>query len=57
MHTFIGKNVSIGANSTILPGVSIGDNAIIGAGSLITKNIPSNSLVHNKEYAKIQKYF
>ena len=37
----IGKNVWIGGNCTILPGVTIGDNSIIGAGSVVTKNIPS----------------
>ncbi len=38
----IGANVWIGANSIILPGIEIGDNSIIGAGSIVTKNIPSN---------------
>ncbi len=40
----IGKNVWIGSDSTILPGVSIGDGAIIGAGSVVTKNVPSNTV-------------
>lgn len=38
----IGKNVWIGSNSTVLSGVTIGDNAIIGAGSVVTKDIPAN---------------
>ena len=38
----IGNNVWIGSNSVILPGVSIGDNSVIGAGSIVTKDIPSN---------------
>ena len=38
----IGNNVWIGANSVILPGVNIGDNSVIGAGSIVTKDIPSN---------------
>ena len=38
----IGKNVWIGANATILPGVNIGDNSVIGAGAVVTKDIPSN---------------
>lgn len=38
----IGNSVWIGANVTILPGVTIGDNVIIGAGSVVTKDIPSN---------------
>lgn len=37
----IGKNVWIGCHVTILPGVTIGDHAIIGAGAVATKNIPS----------------
>ncbi len=38
----IGNNVWIGANSVILPGVTIGDNTVIGAGSVVTKDIPAN---------------
>lgn len=38
----IGKNVWIGSDCTILPGVEIGDGAIIGAGSVVTKFIPQN---------------
>lgn len=40
----IGNNVWIGGNSVILPGVHIGDNAVIGAGSIVTKDIPANVL-------------
>ncbi len=39
----IGDNVWIGGNVTILPGVSIGQNSIIGAGSVVVSNIPSNT--------------
>lgn len=38
----IGENVWIGANSVVLPGVTIGDNSVIGAGSVVTKDIPAN---------------
>ena len=38
----IGHNVWIGGSTTILPGVSIGDNVTIGAGSVVTKDIPSD---------------
>lgn len=38
----IGRNVWIGANSVVLPGVTIGENTVIGAGSVVTKDIPAN---------------
>ena len=38
----VGKNVWIGGNVCVLPGVTIGDNVVIGAGSIVTKDIPSN---------------
>lgn len=38
----IGNNVWIGGNVVVLPGVTIGDNAVTGAGSVVTKDIPSN---------------
>lgn len=40
----IGNHVWIGANATVLPGVTIGNNVTIGANSVVTKNIPSNSV-------------
>ena len=40
----IGNNVWLGENVTILKGVTIGDNVIIGIGSVVTKDIPSNSV-------------
>ena len=38
----IGRNCWIGAGAIIVPGVTIGDNTVIGAGSVVTKDIPSN---------------
>ena len=38
----IGSHVWIGANVSILPGVAIGDNVVIGAGSVVTKDLPAN---------------
>ncbi|HQD62824.1 MAG TPA: sugar O-acetyltransferase [Defluviitoga sp.] len=39
---YIGKNCWIGAGVIILPGITIGDNVVIGAGSIVTKDLPSN---------------
>lgn len=41
----IGKNVWIGSNATVLPGVTIGDGAIVAAGAAVTKDVPSNVIV------------
>ena len=41
----IGRDVWVGANATILPGVSIGDFSIVAAGSIVTRNVPSGVLV------------
>ena len=41
----IKKNAWIGAGSTILPGVTVGENAIVGAGSVVTKDVAPNTLV------------
>ena len=40
----VGNNVWFGGNVVVLPGVTIGDNTVIGAGSVVTKDIPSNVL-------------
>lgn len=40
----IGNNVWIGAHTCVLPGVTIGDNCVIGAGSMVNRDIPANSL-------------
>ncbi|HEY0210450.1 WxcM-like domain-containing protein [Acerihabitans sp.] len=44
-RTVIGKGASLGANSTILPGLTIGPNAMIGAGAVVTRSIPANAIV------------
>ncbi|MFC4810056.1 acyltransferase [Paenibacillus sp. GCM10023250] len=41
----IGDNVWIGTRCTILPGVTIGENAVVAAGSLVNKDVPKNALV------------
>ena len=38
----IGENVWIGANTVIMPGITVGENSVIGAGSVVTKDIPAN---------------
>lgn len=43
-QTIIKKGASIGANATILGGITIGEKALIGAGSVVTKNVPANEL-------------
>jgi acetyltransferase-like isoleucine patch superfamily enzyme len=42
--TIVKKGASIGAGSVILCGIQIGENAMIGAGSVVTKNVPANEL-------------
>lgn len=44
VETFIKKGASIGSSSTIMCGVTIGENSIIGAGAVVTKNVPPNSI-------------
>ena len=41
----IGNDVWIGGNVTILPGVTIGNNVVVAAGAVVTKDIPDNTLV------------
>ena len=45
----LGDMVTIGSNATIFPRVEIGEGSIIGAGTVITKNIPANVIVHHKQ--------
>ena len=44
-HTRVCVSASIGANATILPGVTIGPNAMVGAGAVVTKSVPPNAIV------------
>lgn len=44
-RTVVKKGASIGANATILPGVTIGECALVGAGSVVTKDVPADTVV------------
>jgi len=44
-ETFVKKGASVGSSSTILCGITIGENSIVGAGSVVTKNVPPNTIV------------
>lgn len=43
--TYVKKRASIGSNATIICGITIGENAMIGAGSVVTKDVPANTIV------------
>jgi UDP-2-acetamido-3-amino-2,3-dideoxy-glucuronate N-acetyltransferase len=45
LHTTVKRGASIGANATILCGVTIGEHAIVGAGAVVTKDVPQNTIV------------
>ncbi|MFI3286004.1 MAG: sugar O-acetyltransferase [Rikenellaceae bacterium] len=51
----IGNNVWIGGGVTVLPGVEIGDNCVIGAGSVVVKSIPENSIAVGNPCKVIRK--
>jgi UDP-2-acetamido-3-amino-2,3-dideoxy-glucuronate N-acetyltransferase len=45
METTVKKGASIGSNATILCGITIGENSLVGAGSVVTKDVPPNTVV------------
>lgn len=45
LHTRVGENCFIGGRSLIMPGVEIGHNSVVGAGSVVTKSVPPRSVV------------
>jgi acetyltransferase-like isoleucine patch superfamily enzyme len=51
----IGKNVWIGTHCVILPGVKIGDGSVVGAGSIVTRDIPENSIAVGNPAKVIKK--
>ena len=54
-RTFVKKGVSIGSGATILANVTIGENSLIGAGSVVTKDVPPNAIVAGNP-ARILRY-
>lgn len=51
----IGKNVWLDAGVIVFPGVTIGENSVIGAGSLVTKDVPDNYLAYGSPCKLIKK--
>lgn len=51
----VGNNVWIGGNVVVLPGVTIGDNCVIGAGSVVTRSIPADSLAVGNPCRPVRK--
>lgn len=54
-HTVIKKGASVGSGSTILAKVTVGENALVGAGSMVTKDVPANAIVAGNP-AKLLRY-
>jgi acetyltransferase-like isoleucine patch superfamily enzyme len=54
-RTIVKRGASIGSGSTILANVTIGENAIVGAGSVVTKDVPANAIVAGNP-AKLLRY-
>src|ERR1700712_3936456 len=55
IETFVKKGASIGSNATILCGITIGENALIGAGSVVTKDVPANTIAAGNPAKIIKK--
>ncbi len=54
-RTLVKRGASIGSGSTILANVTIGENAIVGAGSVVTRDVPPNSIVYGNP-ARVHRY-
>lgn len=45
MHTIVKAGATVGANATLLPGITIGENSMVGAGAVVTKDVPAGCVV------------
>lgn len=45
MQTIVKNGASIGANATLLPGITVGENAMVGAGAVVIKDVPAGAIV------------
>lgn len=55
IETFVKKGASVGSNATILCGITIGENALVGAGAVVTKDVPANTVVAGNPAKIIKK--
>ena len=55
VETFVKKGASIGSNATILCGITIGENALIGAGAVVVKDVSANSVVVGNPAREVKK--
>src|SRR4051794_11455803 len=55
LRTIVKRGASIGANATILPGITIGENAMIGAGSVVLNDVPANTIWVGNPARQIKK--
>lgn len=53
--TFVKKGASIGSSATLLCGITVGENAIIGAGSVVTRDVPANTVVAGNPARKLRR--
>jgi UDP-2-acetamido-3-amino-2,3-dideoxy-glucuronate N-acetyltransferase len=56
LQTRVKRGVSIGANCTILPGLTIGEHALVGAGSVVTKDVPDHAVVSGNPARVIKEW-
>lgn len=55
LKTTVKKGAAIGANATILPGITIGESALVGAGAVVTKDVPARTTVVGNPARKLER--